>query len=135
MGPGVGPGGSVSRHRRRDESDVTTVAAGQRPGGKADVIRVRGLTFSYPKATAPAVRGMDFTVGAGEIFGFLGPSGAGKSTTQKLLIGLLRGYDGEAAVWDKDPVAWGPEYYERIGVSFELPNHYQKLTGLENLRF
>ena len=78
---------------------------------------------------------MDFTVGRGEIFGFLGPSGAGKSTTQKLLIGLLRGHGGEAAVRGKDPLAWGPDYYQRIGVSFELPNHYQKLTGLENLRF
>jgi len=67
-----------------------------------DVIRVRDLTFSYPKALAPAVRGMDFTVGRGEIFGFLGPSGAGKSTTQKLLIGLLRGHGGEASVWGKD---------------------------------
>ena len=100
-----------------------------------EVIRVRGLTFTYPKATEPAVRGMDFTVGRGEIFGFLGPSGAGKSTTQKLLIGLLRGHGGEATVWGKDPLAWGPDYYQRIGVSFELPNHYQKLTGLENLRF
>jgi fluoroquinolone transport system ATP-binding protein len=100
-----------------------------------EVIRVRGLTFSYPKAPEPAVREMDFTVGRGEIFGFLGPSGAGKSTTQKLLIGLLRGHGGEAAVWGKDPLAWGPDYYQRIGVSFELPNHYQKLTGLENLRF
>ncbi len=99
------------------------------------MIRVRGLTFTYPKATEPAVRGMDFSVGRGEIFGFLGPSGAGKSTTQKLLIGLLRGHGGEAAVWGKDPLAWGPDYYQRIGVSFELPNHYQKLTGLENLRF
>lgn len=100
-----------------------------------EVIRVRGLTFKYPKASEPAVRGMDFTVSRGEIFGFLGPSGAGKSTTQKLLIGLLRGHGGEAAVWGKEPVAWGSDYYERIGVSFELPNHYQKLTGLENLRF
>ena len=38
-------------------------------------------------------------------------------------------------MWDRDPLAWGPDYYQRIGVSFELPNHYQKLTGLENLRF
>jgi fluoroquinolone transport system ATP-binding protein len=100
-----------------------------------EVIRVRGLTFTYPKAAEPAVRGMDFTVSRGEIFGFLGPSGAGKSTTQKLLIGLLRGHGGESTVWGKDPLAWGSDYYERIGVSFELPNHYQKLTGLENLRF
>lgn len=101
----------------------------------ADVIRVRGLTFAYPNAREPAVRGMDFTVGRGEIFGFLGPSGAGKSTTQKLLIGLLRGHGGQAAIWGRDPLAWGADYYERIGVSFELPNHYQKLTGLENLQF
>jgi fluoroquinolone transport system ATP-binding protein len=104
-------------------------------GVMTEVIRVRGLTFTYPKATEPVVRGMDFTVGSGEIFGFLGPSGAGKSTTQKLLIGLLRGHDGEASVWGKDPLAWGPDYYQRIGVSFELPNHYLKLTGRENLRF
>jgi fluoroquinolone transport system ATP-binding protein len=104
-------------------------------GVTTEVIRARGLTFSYRKTPQPALRGMDFTVGCGEIFGFLGPSGAGKSTTQKLLIGLLHGHGGEASVWGKDPLAWGPDYYERIGVSFELPNHYQKLTGLENLRF
>jgi len=78
---------------------------------------------------------MDFTVGRGEIFGLLGPSGAGKSTTQKLLIGLLRDHGGQATVWGKDPLEWGPDYYQRVGVSFELPNHYHKLTGLENLRF
>lgn len=81
------------------------------------------------------MRGLDFSVSPGEIFGFLGPSGAGKSTTQKLLIGLLRGHGGEATVWGMNPVEWGPDYYQRIGVSFELPNHYQKLTGLENLQF
>ncbi|HEY1839863.1 MAG TPA: ABC transporter ATP-binding protein [Mycobacterium sp.] len=113
----------------------TVSAAATSLSATTEVIRVRGLTFSYPKASEPAVRDMDFTVGRGEIFGFLGPSGAGKSTTQKLLIGLLRGHGGEAAVWDKDPLAWGPDYYQRIGVSFELPSHYQKLTGLENLRF
>lgn len=100
-----------------------------------DVIRVQDLTFSYPGAAEPAVRGMDFAVEQGEIFGFLGPSGAGKSTTQKLLIGLLGGHGGRATVWGRDPLDWGPDYYQRVGVSFELPNHYQKLTGLENLQF
>lgn len=100
-----------------------------------DVICVRGLTFTYPKSPEPAIRRMDFSVGPGEIFGFLGPSGAGKSTTQKLLIGLLRGHGGHVAVWGKDPQQWGPQYYQRIGVSFELPNHYHKLTGVENLQF
>lgn len=104
-------------------------------GVASDVIRVRGLTYTYPKSRAPALKGMDFSVRRGEIFGFLGPSGAGKSTTQKLLIGLLRGHGGEAQVWGRDPLDWGPDYYRRIGVSFELPNHYQKLTALENLQF
>ena len=113
----------------------TGMAAGPSSTAAADVIRVRDLTFTYPTAIEPALRGMDFTVGRGEIFGFLGPSGAGKSTTQKILIGLLRGHGGEASVWGKDALVWGPDYYERVGVSFELPNHYQKLTGLENLRF
>jgi fluoroquinolone transport system ATP-binding protein len=99
------------------------------------VIEVDDLTFRYPKTTAPAVKGISFTVDRGEVFGFLGPSGAGKSTTQKILTGLLTGHGGRVAVWDRDPADWGSEYYQRIGVSFELPNHYQKLTALENLQF
>ncbi|MGE0220608.1 ABC transporter ATP-binding protein, partial [Mycolicibacterium sp.] len=116
---------------------MTTTPSALAPPPAADtaVISVAGLTFTYPKAAQQAVRGMDFTVDGGEIFGFLGPSGAGKSTTQKLLIGLLRGHGGQARVWGRDPLAWGRDYYQRIGVSFELPNHYHKLTGAENLRF
>lgn len=99
------------------------------------VIEVDELTFRYPKSHEPAVNGVSFTVGAGEVFGFLGPSGAGKSTTQKILTGLLTGHGGRVAVWGRDPADWGSEYYQRIGVSFELPNHYHKLTALENLQF
>jgi fluoroquinolone transport system ATP-binding protein len=50
--------------------------AGASPGVDGDVIAVRALTFTYPRAAEPALRGMDFGVGRGEIFGFLGPSGA-----------------------------------------------------------
>jgi fluoroquinolone transport system ATP-binding protein len=99
------------------------------------VVEVNDLTFTYPKSVEPAVRGISFSVAKGEIFGFLGPSGAGKSTTQKILIGLLTGHGGSVSVWGKDPADWGTDYYQRIGVSFELPNHYQKLTALENLEF
>mgnify|MGYP001330824619 CR=1 FL=1 len=97
------------------------------------MIRAAGLAFHYPHAAAPALRGLDFGVEAGEIFGFLGPSGAGKSTTQKILIGLLDGYQGQVTVFGRPPGAGGSDYYERIGVSFEFPNHYLKLTAAENL--
>ena len=99
------------------------------------VVDVDGLTFTYASGTSPAVRDLRFSIDRGEIFGFLGPNGAGKSTTQKLLIGLLRGYRGAVSVLGRDIADYGADYYERIGVSFELPNHYLRLTGVENLRY
>jgi fluoroquinolone transport system ATP-binding protein len=78
---------------------------------------------------------LNFTIQPGEIFGFLGPSGAGKSTTQKILIGLLREFHGSVTVLGKNLTTWKSDYYERIGVSFEVPNLYLKLTGLENLNY
>ncbi|HLV34622.1 MAG TPA: ABC transporter ATP-binding protein [Spirillospora sp.] len=98
------------------------------------MIAVQNLTFTYPGAKSPAIRDISFEIAQGEIFGFLGPSGAGKSTTQKILIGLLKGYQGRITVMGRELSTWGQDYYEHIGVSFELPNHYLKLTGLENLK-
>ena len=99
------------------------------------MIDVRNLHFTYAHSNPPAVRGLTFTVERGEIFGLLGPSGAGKSTTQKVLIGLLEGYSGSVRVRGREVAAWTADDYERIGVSFEAPNHFLKLTGLENLRY
>jgi fluoroquinolone transport system ATP-binding protein len=99
------------------------------------VIDVSDLHFTYALSNHTAVRGLTFAVERGEIFGFLGPSGAGKSTTQKVLIGLLEGYQGFVRVRGKEVATWTADDYERIGVSFEAPNHFLKLTGLENLRY
>jgi fluoroquinolone transport system ATP-binding protein len=99
------------------------------------MIDVSNVTFTYAKTSAPAISNLSFAIERGEIFGFLGPSGAGKSTTQKILIGLLKGYEGRITVFGKDLAAWGQDYYERVGVAFELPNHFRKLTALENLAY
>jgi fluoroquinolone transport system ATP-binding protein len=99
------------------------------------MIDVDELHFTYAGAAAPALSGLSFTIARGEIFGFLGPSGAGKSTTQNILIGLLRSYRGSVRVLGKSLTDWGSDYYERIGVAFELPNHFRKLTATENLRY
>lgn len=99
------------------------------------MIRVQHLRYTYPHSAEPAVDDISFDVADGEIFGFLGPSGAGKSTTQKILIGLLQGYEGEIDLLGKSLSDWQEDMYERIGVGFELPNHYTKLTALENLQF
>jgi len=99
------------------------------------MITVQDLLFTYARAAKPAIRELSFAVERGEILGFLGPSGAGKSTTQKILIGLLKGYQGQVTVFGQDLASWKSDYYERIGVSFEMPNHFLKLTALENLTY
>src|SRR3954447_20827711 len=99
------------------------------------MIDVQNLTFTYAKTNTPALAGLNFAVERGEIFGFLGPSGAGKSTTQKILIGLLKGYQGRVAVFGRELADWRQDYYERVGVAFELPNHFRKLTARENLAY
>lgn len=98
------------------------------------MIDVQNLKFTYPGRIEPTIQSMDFNISKGEIFGFLGPSGAGKSTTQKILIGVLKGYQGSVKVLDKEIKAIGPDYYERIGVAFEFPNFYSKFSVLENLK-
>ena len=99
------------------------------------MITVKGLTYRYAGSQHPAVKDVTFNIEQGEIFGFLGPSGAGKSTTQKILIGLLKDYSGEVSIMGRSLQAWGKDYYERVGVSFELPNHFLKLTARENLTY
>ena len=99
------------------------------------MITVKDLTYTYPGATGETLHGIDFAIAEREIFGFLGPSGAGKSTTQKVLIGLLQAYGGSVEVMGHEVRAWGQDYFEHIGVSFELPNHYLKLSARENLEY
>lgn len=97
------------------------------------MIDVDGLRYRYEAASPEAVRGIDFAVAEGECFGFLGPNGAGKSTTIKLLTGQLALQEGRAEVNGFDLRRPPRAYFETIGVSFELPNVYGKLTVLENL--
>jgi len=97
------------------------------------VIKVEGLRVQYPGASRLALDDVSFEVRAGEVFGLLGPNGAGKSTAQRVLTGQLTGYQGRAEVLGQPVPAWGAELYRRIGVAFELPAYYPKLTARENL--
>ncbi|NYB75169.1 ABC transporter ATP-binding protein [Sedimentibacter hydroxybenzoicus DSM 7310] len=96
------------------------------------MIEVIDLSFSYNDR--PFID-MNFSVKKGEIFGFLGPSGAGKSTLQKILTGLIRSYKGNAIVNKTECKSYKDDFYENIGVDFEFPSLYEKLTGRENLKF
>ncbi|HBL85060.1 MAG: ATP-binding protein [Clostridiales bacterium GWF2_38_85] len=97
------------------------------------MINVKNLAFSYTKA--PFMEDINFNVPKGEIFGFLGPSGAGKSTLQKILTGLILGYRGNAIVNGIEVKNRDNSFYENIGVDFEFPSLYEKLTARQNLKF
>lgn len=97
------------------------------------MIKINDLKFSYTKDKF--IEGVSFDVKKGEVFGFLGPSGAGKSTIQKIMIGLLPGYRGSVVVNGVEVRDHGNSFYEEIGVDFEYPSLYEKLTARENLDF
>lgn len=99
------------------------------------MIEIKHLTHRYAGAEKNAVDDISFTIEKGEIFGFLGPSGAGKSTTQGIITGLLPLQQGEVLVEGLPVEKLGKSFYNKLGVSFELPYIYEKLTGYENLKY
>ena len=99
------------------------------------MFKVKNLLFKYPKNQENTIKGIDFEIKQGEIFGFLGPSGAGKTTTQKILVKLLNYDEGEIFFDEKDLKNFNDAFYEEIGVCFEMPISFSKLTAMENLEF
>ncbi len=97
--------------------------------------KVEDLRFRYPSSKEDTIKGITFDVLEGEVFGLLGPSGAGKSTTQKILIKLLDDYTGSIEYFGKNLKSLDNSFYEEIGVGFEVPVHFSKLTALENMKF
>lgn len=99
------------------------------------MLKVRNLKFKYPKNKENTINGIDFEIEDGEIYGFLGPSASGKTTTQKILIKLLKDFEGDIEYYGKPLTSYRDDFYEDIGVSFEMPISFSKLTALENLEF
>lgn len=99
------------------------------------MFKVENLRFTYPNNREETLKGLSFEISKGEIFGFLGPSGAGKSTTQKILIKLLEKYDGIISYNGKNIAELDDSFFEDIGVSFEMPIHFSKMTAMENVNF
>lgn len=99
------------------------------------MIQVKELYHDYTGHGKYAVSDITFRIEKGEIFGFLGPSGAGKSTVQNIMTGLLKLQKGEVSYGGKKITELGVSFFNRVGVSFEHPNVYKRLTGLENLKY
>ena len=92
-------------------------------------IEVSGLRKAY--GNLEAVRGVDFTIETGEVFGLLGPNGAGKTTTVEILEGYRKRDGGEVRVLGHDPERPGPDFRERIGVVLQSSDLWPNLTVRE----
>ena len=94
-------------------------------------VSVHGLRKSYDGQEA--LRGIDFEIGAGEVFGLLGPNGAGKTTTVEILEGYRKRDAGEVEVLGQDPQRAGRAWRERVGVVLQSSSLYPNLTARESL--
>src|SRR5579884_3597147 len=101
-------------------------------GNRPTAIEVRGLVKNYDEVQA--VRGVDFEVAAGEVFGFLGPNGAGKTTTINMLCTLVKPTAGSASVAGHDVVRERDDVRRNIGLVFQDPTLDSYLTAAQNLR-
>jgi ABC-type multidrug transport system ATPase subunit len=97
------------------------------------MIRVEHLTKKFGHFTA--VDDVSFTVGKGQIFGFLGPNGSGKSTMIRMLCGILAPTSGKAFIAGIDVTADADELKTLVGYMSQKFSLYDELTVMENLMF
>ncbi|MEU3418107.1 ABC transporter ATP-binding protein [Streptomyces murinus] len=103
-----------------------------RPGAADGVIATRGLTKRY-RGGQLAVDGLDLTVPAGSVFGFLGPNGSGKTTTIRMLMGLIEPTSGTARVLGLPMPRAARTVLPQVGALIEGPAPYGHLSGRDNL--
>lgn len=98
-----------------------------------NIIEVNKLTKFYGKARG--IENVSFDVEEGEIFGFIGPNGAGKSTTIRLFLSLIFPTSGEAKIFGKDCIKFGPEIRQEIGYLPSEVFYYERMRVIDLLKY
>lgn len=95
-------------------------------------LSIKGLRKKIGKREI--IKGLDFELKSGEVFGFLGPNGAGKTTTIRMLVGLIRPTSGSISVCGYDVKKNFVQAMSQLGCIVENPELYPYLSGMENLQ-
>ena len=97
------------------------------------IIEVNNLSKYYGKARG--IENVSFRVEEGEIFGFIGPNGAGKSTTIRLFLSLIYPSAGDAKIFGKDCIQYGPEIRQEIGYLPSEVFYYDRMKVIDLLKY
>ncbi|MGB5047999.1 MAG: ABC transporter ATP-binding protein, partial [Caldilineaceae bacterium] len=98
-----------------------------------NVIEVNKLSKMYGKTRG--ISDISFDVKEGEIFGFIGPNGAGKSTTIRLFLSLIYPTSGQARIFGKDCIKFGPEIRQNIGYLPSEVFYYDRMRVIDLLKY
>lgn len=105
------------------------------PDGNPPVVKISGLSKTYPGSTRAALDNLSLQIGAGEVYGFLGPNGAGKSTTIRLLMNFLEPSSGSATIRGYDVTTDSLKIRRSIGYLSGDFAVYPKMTGWQFLKY
>ncbi len=104
------------------------------PGSEfGPAISARNLRKTYKGGAVVAVGGLDLTVPAGGVHGFLGPNGSGKTTTLRMLLGLIRPDEGAMEILGRSVPAELPQVIDEVGAIIESPRFFPNFSGRKNL--
>lgn len=96
----------------------------------SEILKVAAVTKKYKKQFA--LSNVTFNLNEGEILGLVGPNGAGKTTLMRIIVGLIRNFEGKVVCGDKKNIAKGNRLF---GCMIEAPKFYPYMSGYQNLKF
>lgn len=100
-------------------------------GSRGELLRISGVSYTYPDTATHALDGVNLSVGEGEFVSVVGPSGCGKSTLLQAAAGLIAGYDG-TITFKGEPIS---RPHPRIGVVFQEDSTFPWRTAVRNVEF
>lgn len=99
----------------------------------SEVLTIKQITKFYGKTKA--IDNVSLSIKPGEVIGIVGPNGAGKSTLMKMIVGLIKNYQGEILIDGKSTRISANRKSKLVGCVIENPGFYPELSGLENLQY